>query len=98
MAFGALNFRVGAFILPAVTAYRSLMLTRLCAYDAILCSWHFHLLLGWFMFLGVSAGSFGRFAVAIGEALTHLFKHPFGYRHIVDRGAAADLTKGYMFW
>ena len=50
------------------------------------------------MFLGVSAGSFGRFAVAIGEALTHLFKHPLGYRHIVDRGASADLTEGNVFW
>ncbi len=46
------------------------------------------------LFLGVSAGIFGRFAVAISEALTHLFKHPLGYRHIVDWSAATDLTKG----
>ena len=50
------------------------------------------------MFLGISAGSFGRFAVAIGEALTQLFKHPFGYRHVMDRGAATDVTKGNVFW
>ena len=43
-------------------------------------------------------GIFGRFAVAIGEALSHLFKHPFGYRHVVDRSRAALVTKGYMFW
>jgi hypothetical protein len=46
------------------------------------------------LFLGISAGIFGSCTVAIGEALTHLFKHPLGYRHIVDRGAATDVTKG----
>ena len=43
-------------------------------------------------------GIFGRFAVAIGEALSHLFKHPFGYCHVVDRGRAALVTKRYMLW
>ena len=50
------------------------------------------------LFLGISAGIFGSCTVAIGEALTHLFKHPLGYRHIVDRGAAALVTQGNVFW
>jgi len=46
------------------------------------------------LFLGISIDIFGRFAPAI----AHLEEDPFRYRHIVGRGAAADLTKGYMFW
>ena len=41
---------------------------------------------------------FGRFAVAIGEALAYFFKHPFGYCHVVDRSRAALVTKRYMLW
>ena len=40
---------------------------------------------------------FGRFTVTIGEALAYFFKHPFGYRHVMDGGAATDLTKGNVF-
>ena len=46
------------------------------------------------LFLGISAGIFDRFAPAV----THFPEDPFGYRHIVDRSAAADLTKGDVFW
>ena len=46
------------------------------------------------LFLGVSIGIFDRFAPAI----AHFLENPFGYRHIVDRSAAADLTKGDVFW
>ena len=46
------------------------------------------------LFLGISAGSFDRFAPAI----AHLEEDPFGYRHIVDRGAATLVTQGYVFW
>ena len=46
------------------------------------------------LFLGISISIFGRFAPAI----AHLEEDPFGYRHIVDRGTAADLTKGNVFW
>ena len=57
---------------------------------AYLWCWHFHLLLGWFMFLGISTGIFGRFAPAV----AHLEEDPFGYRHVMGRGTAADVTKG----
>ena len=67
---------------------------RLATTTALVLCWHFHLLLGWFVILGVSAGIFGRFAPAV----AHFHEDPFRYRHIVDRGAAADLTKGNVFW
>ena len=46
------------------------------------------------LFLGISISIFGRFAPAV----AHLEEDPLGYRHIVDRSAATDLTKGNVFW
>jgi len=46
------------------------------------------------LFLGISIDIFDRFAPAV----THLEEDPFRYRHVMDRGAAADLTKGNVFW
>ena len=46
------------------------------------------------LFLGVSAGIFDRFAPAV----AHLEEDPFGYRHVMDRSAAAPITEGNVFW
>jgi len=45
------------------------------------------------MFLGISIGIFDRFAPAV----AHFHEDPLGYRHVMDGGAATDLTKGNVF-
>ena len=46
------------------------------------------------LFLGVSIGIFDRFAPAV----AHFHEDPFGYRHVMDGGTAALVTKGDVFW
>ena len=46
------------------------------------------------LFLGVSIGIFDRFAPAV----AHFPEDPFGYRHVMDRSAAAPITEGNVFW
>ena len=49
-----------------------------------------HLFLG----IGIGIGIFGRFAPAV----AHFPENPFGYRHVMDRSAAAPITEGNVFW